>query len=139
MKWSIANKIIQIVYAKSVSMSIIWTILTGLLLSLSLMVTAIPQASRVDFPCTLQLTTFTCQTLCLILIHFCSFKFKGIAIFSIFTLKSFILYQNVCIYIIFILFALNLRRPTMLYEDDKVIICKVMCISLVKQDVTFVD
>ena len=44
---------------------------------------------------------------------------------------------NMCVYMyICILFALNLKRPTMLYEDVEVN-CKVIC-SLVKQMV-FVD
>ena len=54
---------------------------------------------------------------------------------QIFYSYKFYLYQNVCIYIICILFALNSKRLAMLYEDVKVIICKVMCISLVKQNV----
>ena len=46
------------------------------------------------------------------------------------------MYIFICIYkCVSILFALNLKKPTLLYEDVKVIICKAMCISLVKQNV----
>ena len=52
---------------------------------------------------------------------------------QIFYSYKFYFYQNVFIYIR-ILLTLNLKRPTKLYEDVKVIICKVMC-DLVEQRV----